>query len=233
MKCLFLISILAMSQLAFAQRDLRLEREVFAVAAEVQRSAPYLSVQQEREILENLRSIRQVLRGQTGENTGGSIIRPDRPESYSTYTCVSRDNDERAPYVLGIREGLNVTRLKEAVFSSLNECNSTLDKSRKLRGLNLICLSRDSDGRAPFMMAGLRGSSLKKFPSTVANSFQSCQSFIDNLTTRGPDITFCGSRDNDGRAPYQAININAENNQETRGTEVFTSFEGCKQFLGK
>ncbi len=230
MKSLLLVSILLLSQFAFAQRDSRLEREVFAVAAEVQRSAPYLTVQEERQILENLRSIRQILRGQSGGNVGGPI-RPDRPESYATYTCVSRDNDDRAPYVLGIREGLNVTRLKEAVFSSTNECNSTLDKSRKLRGFNLICLSRDADGRAPFMMAGLKGSSLQKFTSTVVSSYQTCQSFIDNLSTRGSYITFCGSRDNDGRAPYQAISINAENGQESRGTEVFTSFEGCKRFL--
>jgi hypothetical protein len=240
MKHVLLLAIMSVAVFAQAQRSNRLESEADAVAIEVRRESPYLSIKQEQEIMEHLRAVRQILRG-GGTNHGGGDYGHGHDngnhgggyQNDASYTCVARDNDDRAPWVIGVRQGVNVTRIQTAQFSSKPDCDNTIRNGRVLRGNNLICLSRDNDGRAPWLLANIDGTSVTKIPATLVDSLDKCQAFLRDLRPRGANATFCGSRDNDSRAPYQAMNLNVETNEVTRGTEMFDSVAKCNAFLGQ
>ena len=239
MKHVLLLALMSLAVFAHAERSSRLESEADAVAIEVRRESPYLSVSQEQEIMEHLRAVRQILRGENNHGGGdyghghdnGNHGGGYKPEA--TYTCVARDNDGQAPWVIGVRQGVNVTRIQATQFSSKSDCDNTVKNGRVVRGNNLICLSRDNDGQAPWLLANIDGTSVTKISATQVNSLDKCQGFLRDLRPRGNTAAFCGSRDNDGQAPYQAMLLNVDTNQVTRGTEVFSSVAQCNAFLGQ
>ena len=234
MKQVLLLTIMSVAVFAQAQRQIRVEIEAQSVAQEVRQEAPYLTVSQEQEIMEHLRAVRQIIRNGSSHN-GGDYGHGHDNEGYqeATYTCVARDNDDRAPWVIGVRQGVNVTRINAAQFTTKPDCDNTIKTGRVIRGNNLICLSRDNDGRAPWQLANIDGTNVQKIPATIVDSLEKCQTFLRDLRPRGVNATFCGSRDNDSRAPYQAINLNIETNEVTRGTELFDSVAKCNAFLGQ
>src|ERR1044072_4068947 len=113
MKCIVL-SVVLLSTLVHAQyRDNAVAREAYNVADEVQRQAPYLSADEQQDLMEHLRAIRQILRGE-GSSYGNQ-----------SYICTPRDNDGHNPYVLGLRDGLNVTRISGTTFETKQQCDAT------------------------------------------------------------------------------------------------------------
>lgn len=232
MRHVFLLAILMLASLSQAQSSGRVELEAQSVAQEVRRAAPYLSVGQEQEILEHLRAVRQILYS-GGNSNHGHDYDGGGYKSEARYTCVARDNDDRAPWVIGVRESVNVTRINTAQFSTKADCDTTLSTGRVIRGNNLICVARDNDGRAPWQLANIAGSTVTKIPATIVNTLENCQTFLRELRPRGVNAIFCGSRDNDSRAPYQAIIVNIETSQVTRGTELFDTVTKCNDFLNQ
>jgi hypothetical protein len=225
MKLVLLVSALSFSLFAQAQSESNLIREARATMNEVRDAAPFLSPQEEQPITQHLRAIRAIARGESGGQ---------RPPTKENYVCVSRDKDDRNPYVLGVREGLNVERIRQAEFSTMPQCEDTLAKARRVRGFTLICLSRDNDSKQPFQIATLNGMTVTRLNSTIVNTLEACQQTVQTLRIeQGSRITFCGSRDNDGRAPYQALSLDIATNQLSKGTEVFDTMEKCKAFLGQ
>ena len=128
-KCLtgFLLTVL-FSLTALGQRPVYIEEQVEKLAFEIRREGRFLSDEQRLQIARHLESIERVLRG-------GGGVQPGTGE----YTCVSRDNDNRSPYVFALREGIQVVRLTGETFSALSECQNTLATAREISGRYFFC----------------------------------------------------------------------------------------------
>ena len=199
----------------------RLAREAYAVAEQLSVEEPYLSFQQSSDIQRHLNSIKHIL------VTGSE-------QQITRYTCTSRDNDDQAPYVLSIRQGVQAIRIAASVFETKTQCETALSNPFKIRTTSFICLSRDNDGRAPFQMASLKGIDVHRYSSTTTQANEACLSFVQSLRYQGgSELIFCGSRDNDGRAPFQLVSLNIETGRETKGNEFFNSIEKCKEILSQ
>ncbi|MFN8847072.1 MAG: hypothetical protein ACK5V3_03520 [Bdellovibrionales bacterium] len=152
---------------AMGQRPVYIEEQVEKLAFEIRREGRYLTDQQRQQIARHLESIERVLRG-------GDSQQPVAEE----YTCVSRDNDNRSPYVFAIREGIQVVRLTGETFSSIAECQSTLATAREISGRYFFCASRDNDGRSPYQLAALNGSQITKIQRTTTSAKSECQTLV-------------------------------------------------------
>jgi hypothetical protein len=199
----------------------RIAEKADRIAMELRYRGHELSPAQREQINKSLDSIRRVLDGDLEGSGGGSDAR---------YSCVSRDNDGRAPYSLAIREGINVSRL-QLTYDSIQSCEQAMNSIRYIGYKALICTSRDNDGREPTLLALLSGNQASRIPRTVMNKAD-C---LETLRTVRPDrnnvITMCVSRDADARNPYVALSLNMNSGAVQVGAESFNSIAECKTFL--
>ncbi|QDK36183.1 hypothetical protein [Bdellovibrio sp. NC01] len=219
-----------LSTSVFAQQ-VSVERLAQTVANEIQQKAYTLSMAEKAEISRKLQEIRRVV------NRGGAEIPlppppPAPPAPTSSYTCVARDNDGKAPYVIGVREGLNVTRTK-ITFQTIADCETTIGRVRYVNGQAMLCVSRDFDGYEPYVMATLRGKDVQRYPRTNGSKGM-CEDMLRSLQ---PDITgnavFCTSRDSDGHAPFVTTELNIVTGYSRNSSETFQTMDSCKSFLGQ
>jgi hypothetical protein len=193
------------------------------VAGEIRQEAQYLSSEQKLRISKNLDSIRRIIDGQD----------QDMGQDRLAYTCVSRDNDNAAPYVMAIRQGLNIERIRQAQFSQMNGCQEALRSIINIRGTGVLCLSRDNDGASPYVLATLNGAQVSRIERTKTSSMESCTEILNmTRTARGGVMQLCVARDNDGAAPYVAANLEILSGKMEVGTEKFQDIRSCKSFLG-
>ena len=192
------------------------------VASEIRQEAQYLSSEQKLKISKNLDSIRRIIDGQDVGSDNGRV----------DYTCVSRDNDNAAPYVLATRQGLNVTRIQAAKFSSMDECQKTLRSVQYARGTGVLCLSRDNDGASPYVIATLNGANVSRINNTKTSSASDCANMLQKSRVSFGKMIACVSRDNDGAAPYVAAEIDIQSGSAQLGTEKFNDLNGCYRFIG-
>ncbi|MBX3041933.1 MAG: hypothetical protein KF789_14600 [Bdellovibrionaceae bacterium] len=208
---------LAVGTTAFAQRLAEKPSSKAAqLAYELRQEEQYLSSSQKAEISRLLDEARRVIYGAS---------EPD-----SSYTCVSRDNDGRAPYVFATRSGIQVTRISGETFQSQSDCQSTLSQVRTIRGVNLLCTSRDNDGREPYTLAALQDSRIVRIAGT-SSSKSECWNTLTSMRVQGSITTICVSRDNDGRNPYSAAELDLKNFSLRKSSESFSSKEQCLSFI--
>lgn len=194
-----------------------IEQDARLIARDIQRESYRLTPDQKLKIGAHLQGIRGILQGDQG-------VLP-------SYSCVPRDNDGRAPYVLATREGLNMIRLKGEEFSSVAACQDMLSAIRFVSFRALVCVSRDRDGRSPYQLAVL-GNDVTRLNRTMTGSVAECRTLMNGLRETAPDeVTYCTSRDNDNRSPYQAVSLNVATNQVQAGSEVFNSMAECQAFI--
>ena len=175
---------------ALAQADLA--RDANELAREVQAQAPRLSRAQEQRISAYFAAIRDVLRDREGD-------RPSDP----AYFCTARDNDNRAPWVIGYRDFAELKKVQGTQFSDYNECVAALKESRSVGERTLLCASRDNDGRNPFLIGMIDGEGkLTKLQRSGAQDVSACYAAVRDLRVQRQGILYCGSRDNDGRNPF-------------------------------
>lgn len=193
------------------------------VASDIVRFGRSLGPNDRAEVSRHLDAISRILGGQ-GQGGGGFTQGPE-------YTCVSRDNDGANPYVIGIKDRIQVTRIKNAQFSSQGECQSTLQSIRSVGYNSMLCLSRDNDGSNPYLLSVLNGSNVTRIVKTVVQSKAECDGLLQNLQPRQNAATFCTSRDNDGAAPYVAASLDLSTLTLQLGTESFQTKSVCQQFI--
>lgn len=227
MKVVFGLSFALAVLASTAHARTQVVEEARSVVQELRGVADRLSPEQERKVMIHLRAIRNVVRG--GDVGGGF---PTDPGHAPSYRCVSRDNDNRAPYVIGIRDGLNVSRIRGSQFASESECQEALASTRYLMGETLICVSRDNDGRNPYQIAKL-GTDVVRLPRTLTPDVRSCGELRAKLRpARDGRVLFCNSRDNDNRAPYKAISLRLSDGDVQTGSEIFNTMGECESFVG-
>lgn len=196
-----------------------IEQDIGNLFHEVRSQARYLTEEQRAKVALQIKAIRDILYNQS---------------SFSSYVCVSRDNDNRGPYVMGIRIGLDVKRIAGTTVNTTEECKAMVSSMRYTASGALSCVSRDNDARGPFQIAMFNGTeTIKRIESTLASDINSCRSLVNkmNIASTG-DAIFCTSRDNDMRSPYVAMSLNLISGVSRRGSEVFNELNACEAFLG-
>ena len=92
----------------------------------------------------------------------------------ATLTCITRDNDGREPWApVIIKDGRVEKRLNS--LGSLNNCLSSISQSIANRFAVSLCVTRDNDGRAPFMRISYELSSGRVNNGATYNTLQECE----------------------------------------------------------
>ncbi|WP_413575366.1 hypothetical protein ACLVWU_13680 [Bdellovibrio sp. HCB290] len=92
--------------------------------------------------------------------------------------------------------------------SQLDLINKNLDSIRRVLDgdldqgseLRLICISRDNDGRSPYVLAKREGVNTIR-SAAVYSSIQDCENAIRTARVIGDRALVCSSKDDDGREP--------------------------------
>lgn len=215
---------------ASAQQYQSVEQTAWLVAQEIQSKSHTLTGQQKAEISHRLNEIRRLLNSSNPYPPAPPP--PNRPPQYGeNHTCVARDNDDRAPYAIAIREGINVVRLP-IIYRTMAQCQEQLKKASRVHGSVLVCGSRDKDGVAPFIVNLLHGTNHTELSHTVVRTMAECDELVSKIRPgRDGKAALCLSRDRDGKAPYVPALINVRNGQTEIGSEVFRNVYDCWAFI--
>jgi hypothetical protein len=218
---LFTVVVSMLSLSALAQVPLSLEEKARQVAVEIRHEGPFLKVETREAISSRLDEILKLVRGEDLDNKNPLI-------------CVSKDNDNRGPYALAFRNGIDVFRIVNAIYSSMEDCQNAITNSRKILGATLVCSAKDRDGRSPYDIGAISGPApLVKIQRSVTLSMIDCQETLKDMKVFGSQVVFCGSQDSDGRSPFRAVSADIKNGTSRMGTESFPSLEACRTFLGR
>ncbi|MAZ48684.1 MAG: hypothetical protein CME65_08970 [Halobacteriovoraceae bacterium] len=88
-------------------------------------------------------------------------------------TCISKDNDGRDPWSPAIiKNGVLIKRLPS--LGSLSDCINAIDLSISNRFAVSLCVSRDNDGRSPFMRIGYELSTGNVSNGATYSSLEQC-----------------------------------------------------------
>lgn len=148
-------------------------------------------------VRKQLESVKSLLEG-TGTRPG----RRDRGHN-GGLSCIARDNDNRAPWVMGYRDPvtLKLEKMPNSLFQDKEKCNLSLTQTKETMGHSFVCISRDNDGRSPFVI----GEYDEDGGYVKHNKFLTLESCMKSMSRsrlgRGV-FSYCGSRDNDDRTPY-------------------------------
>jgi hypothetical protein len=199
-----------------------IEAKSAQIAQEIRQNGRYLSLDQRNRISTQLDGIRDIIYG--GNSTPALIA------------CVTRDNDGRDPWILAVREGINVRRIAGTVFANQAECESGMQTIRSIGTTSLMCVSRDNDGKNPYTLATFNASTPGAYTASklgaVMPDMQSCVGTIRRAVIRQNLTLLCVSRDNDGRAPWIAASLDSRSGQFQRGTEAYNTIDVCWASLG-
>ncbi|MFS4460146.1 hypothetical protein [Bdellovibrio sp. HCB2-146] len=218
--CLLAVSAIAQS--------FNIEQKALDIAREIQQRSPYLTESQRYEIARDLESIRRTLRNEGGSNQG----RPNRPDRYqSDLACISRDSDNRAPFIIVIRDGVD-SRRTNAMFRTMDECTTALHSSIRLGRSSVFCSARDGDSRAPFVLNAVSRNGVERINGVTYGSMSTCNDLVKaGRVTRSGNALFCAPRDGDDRAPWVALELDTENMQVRAGNQTFSTKEECVNFV--
>ena len=101
-------------------------------------------------------------------------------------------------------------------------------------GAVLVCVSRDDDGRNPWVVASMKddGTTLK-LPGVLFKTFDQCKAAVSSSRNILDSFSLlCTSRDGDGRTPFEIFKVSSDNTVTNEGL-VFKEFEDCTASLQK
>ena len=70
-------------------------------------------------------------------------------------SCVARDNDNAAPWIFSLFSERGDQRISAPTFSTLPSCNDTYNRGRITSTSLLMCVARDNDNAAPWIIGSL------------------------------------------------------------------------------
>tara|TARA_R110000868_G_scaffold68518_7_gene202571 strand:- start:9388 stop:10074 length:687 start_codon:yes stop_codon:yes gene_type:complete len=208
MKSMLIATLLSFSFIAHAQVD----RDIRVLLNEIRKETE--QPQDQRTLLrvrERLRSTLDLLQGGSGPGPGPV------PNPRMNLSCISRDNDGRDPYVLGVKDPitLSVTKLPHSNIGPEVNCREVKESAVKVRESIFACVSKDNDGRDPWSIAHFKDG---KFEGNINNlgKLSDCAMAMQRSIQSSQAIAFCASRDNDGRAPWVQMSVVAETGETHR-----------------
>lgn len=126
--------------------------------------------------------------------TNGAVTR-QTSTSYSTYdqcrqatgggrvfgnvsvSCAARDNDNAAPWIFVLLSERGEQRVSGPSFSSLQSCTNTVSRGRVTSSSLLLCVARDNDNAAPWIIGSLNtNGAYTPNTGTTFSSQEDCQS---------------------------------------------------------
>lgn len=163
-----------------------------------------------------LENVLITLDGSTGE-PGGTI---------KSFKCVSRDNDNRSPYIFAVElSDFSLRRIPDYKFNSLESCQSKAQAVRFMAGAVHTCVSRDNDDTSPFVVASFYTDRTSKRTEVFKDLIQ-CQGVLNSARVSADAWMICVPRDNDGTAPWIRLVIKRDGSS-VRQSETYQSHESC------
>lgn len=215
MKFLVCLALLAFSGLSLAQVD----RDVVDLNDKI-RSLVLSNSYDQRTLLRAKNQLETVLLTLGGTDTG--------PVGGVTLRCVSRDNDNAAPYIFAVElSDFTLKRFPEHKFSSLNSCQTKAAAGRVMIGGFFTCVSRDGDDANPFVIASFIGEQTTKRTEKFS-SLEQCQSTVRGARSNLDAFVMCVSRDNDGANPWIKVVVKRDGST-IRQTDTYSSAQQCQQ----
>ncbi len=96
-----------------------------------------------------------------------------------TVVCASRDRDARNPYVLAVIDfAARTSTPTTAVLPTLEDCQRELDSARESNAGLALCVSRDNDGRNPWVRMLIRPDGTSQRGSDVYASVTDCRNSL-------------------------------------------------------
>lgn len=144
--------------------------------------------------------------------------------------CAARDNDGRAPWIVSDISAGEPRRYTDAVYATIEQCEQATRSSLFLdRNTQLVCVSKDRDGRDPWSVVKLTGSG-EILTSLIYATIDQCVAATRSAVVRRGSASLCASRDADGRNPWNIFTINAGGVSRTDFS--YGDFEACRGSLG-
>jgi hypothetical protein len=191
--------------------------KAYQVAAQLGTREPSLSPTQQTQVNHELDNLLALLNGQTP---------PSHP-----YLCVSRDNDNTRPFVIAYKDFANTIRISGVVFNSKEECEESLGAGQAVQARFFLCATRDNDGSRPFKIVGLNGSnSATMLQRSVLSTMEDCIGAVRAMQARPEGLLYCGSRDNDGSAPFAQTGLRNDGTY-VQSREEYRSLGDCNSNL--
>ena len=153
---------------------------------------------------------------------------PETPAgTIKSFKCVSRDNDNRAPYIFAVEmSDFSIRRIPDYKFNSLESCQTKAQASRFMVGAVHTCVSKDNDDVAPFVIASfMPDRTIKR--NEIYRELNLCQNSIRAARVSAEAWMICVARDNDGQSPWVKLVIK-RNGSSTRQSETYQSYESCQ-----
>lgn len=211
MKYLLLISILFTSA-SFAQTT---TDKIYDNLDDIYKILPRTSSSESQLIMinEKLIQIKRSLRG--GQS------------SFKNLGCAARDNDNRSPWsVVYTRSDLSKVKYKSIIFSSLVDCEKSIEITKTISAQTFLCASRDKDGRSPITIWVVNNLDAKVRRELIFSDIDQCLKSLNLARKTFSSISLCASRDKDGGAPFSTWLLNTISSQRDRSSS-FGSLESC------
>tara|TARA_R110000868_G_scaffold117600_13_gene312445 strand:+ start:15312 stop:15995 length:684 start_codon:yes stop_codon:yes gene_type:complete len=217
MRSILIATLLSFSFVVHAQVD----RDIRILLNDIRKETE--QPQDQRTLLrvrERLQSTLELLQG------GGGPV-PPNPNPRLNLSCISRDNDGRDPYVLGVKDPitLSVTKLPHSNIGQEANCREVKDSAVSIRESIFACVSKDNDGRDPWSIAHFKDG---KFEGNINNlgKLSDCSKSLSRALRSSQAVAFCASRDNDGRAPWVQMSVVVESG-ETHRAGSYDTLDKC------
>lgn len=118
------------------------------------------------------------------------------------YLCGPNDVDDSSPWWLHELRG-GVADRNGAEYSSAENCYLGV---REIAGDGFVCVSRDNDGAAPYVLAQRIGADFTRYEHAVYATQMDCMAAANAPVDLGPGpLWICASRDAEGRAPFALV----------------------------
>lgn len=225
-----LVSVAA--SMGHAQSSAELRRDVSDLAYRIQNEAPVARVTDQQLLVarQKLDDVLRILLRSPGGGHGGGH-RP-HPVPQNRPVCISRDNDGRSPFIIGIRDEqtLQVTRMSALVFDSTAACQEAIDNTARFGPNVYLCASRDADGKRPISLYSVDFARAQKLP-LVFDSTQDCTGTVQRARVTSQVLAICASRDHDGRSPFRAFTINHATRNITPVGDIYQDLGTCQASL--
>lgn len=186
----------------------------------------YASPSELKRALEHMRAAKELIMG--------SGLDDDLSSNSSALRCVSRDNDNRAPFVYAtLKSDFSLVKVQGVMFTSIAQCETSLRQSENFGGKQIICASKDGDDRAPWVAASLESTAAIQNGNMLFTSFEKCRQAFTESTLSNGKLAFCTSRDSDDRAPFIIGMIDRRTGEMSKASGQFGSLAECQTLLGR
>jgi hypothetical protein len=142
--------------------------------------------------------------------------------------CISRDNDGQNPWLMASynESTQQLTRIANTNHADFQTCIESIRATREWNGRSFSCVSRDNDGRDPWILSAMDGAGqVVRITNLQYATNQDCRMSLDRVRFVSQNIMICGSRDRDGRDPWNLYRI--DQNQATRLEVTFGTLSAC------